>query len=32
LLDYYRERGQLKTVNGEGTVDDVHREILEQAL
>ena len=32
LLDYYRQRGQLKTVNGEGTVDDVHREILEQAL
>jgi adenylate kinase len=32
LLEYYRERGQLKTVNGEGSMDEVHRDILEQAL
>ena len=32
LLNYYRERGQLRTVNGEGTVDDVHQHILEQVV
>ncbi|MFP6752212.1 MAG: adenylate kinase [Pirellulaceae bacterium] len=32
LLNYYRERSLLTTVNGEGTVDEVHSEILEQAL
>ena len=30
LLVYYRERGQLRTVNGKGTVDEVHQQILEQ--
>jgi adenylate kinase len=28
LLNYYRERGQLRTVNGDGTVDEVHQQIL----
>jgi len=28
LLNYYRERGQLRTVNGDGTVDEVQQQIL----
>ena len=30
LLNYYRERGQLSRVNGNGTVEEVHQQILEQ--
>jgi adenylate kinase len=32
VLSYYKERRLLTTINGEGTMDDVHREILEQTL
>lgn len=32
VLNYYKERRLLTTINGEGTMDDVHREILEQTL
>ena len=28
LLDYYRQKGVLYVINGEGTVEEVHQRIL----